>query len=99
MHSSLRCRLAAKVRFLSDDDDSVTHYVVVAGVVLATGTPMKNGRPQNLFPLLLAIQHPLGNDQVHTLVCWSSDIDLKLEFERRFCGARKTGFGWDCRGV
>lgn len=30
---------------------------------LLTGTPMKNGRPSQLFPLLAAIGHPLGRDQ------------------------------------
>jgi SNF2 family DNA or RNA helicase len=30
---------------------------------LLTGTPMKNGRPVQLFPLLAAIGHPLGRDQ------------------------------------
>jgi SNF2 family DNA or RNA helicase len=30
---------------------------------LLSGTPMKNGRPAQLFPLLAAIGHPLGADQ------------------------------------
>ena len=30
---------------------------------LLTGTPMKNGRPAQLFPLLAAIGHPLARDQ------------------------------------
>ncbi|MFO7629880.1 MAG: DEAD/DEAH box helicase [Prochlorococcaceae cyanobacterium] len=30
---------------------------------LLTGTPMKNGRPRQLFPLLAAIGHPLAADQ------------------------------------
>jgi len=30
---------------------------------LLTGTPMKNGRPVQLFPLLAAIGHPLAQDQ------------------------------------
>ncbi|MEB3263049.1 MAG: DEAD/DEAH box helicase, partial [Synechococcus sp.] len=30
---------------------------------LLTGTPMKNGRPAQLFPLLAAIGHPLAQDQ------------------------------------
>ncbi len=30
---------------------------------LLTGTPMKNGRPLQLFPLLAAIGHPLAQDQ------------------------------------
>ncbi|MCT0199146.1 DEAD/DEAH box helicase [Synechococcus sp. CS-1325] len=38
---------------------------------LLTGTPMKNGRPSQLFPLLAAIGHPLGRDQ--------------QGFEQRYC--------------
>ena len=30
---------------------------------LLSGTPMKNGRPSQLYPLLAAIGHPLGRDQ------------------------------------
>jgi len=30
---------------------------------LLTGTPMKNGRPDQLYPLLAAIDHPLARDQ------------------------------------
>lgn len=33
------------------------------GVLLLTGTPMKNGKPSNLFPLLKAVKHPLGRHQ------------------------------------
>jgi SNF2 family DNA or RNA helicase len=38
---------------------------------LLSGTPMKNGRPVQLFPLLAAIGHPLGRDQ--------------RAFEERYC--------------
>lgn len=38
---------------------------------LLTGTPMKNGRPDQLFPLLAAIGHPLGRD--------------RRAFEERYC--------------
>jgi hypothetical protein len=38
---------------------------------LLTGTPMKNGRPAQLFPLLAAIGHPLGRD--------------RFRFEERYC--------------
>ena len=34
------------------------------GVLLLTGTPMKNGRPSNLFPLLQAVKHPFGDNQI-----------------------------------
>lgn len=33
------------------------------GVLLLTGTPMKNGKPSNLFPLLKAVRHPFGDNQ------------------------------------
>ncbi len=38
---------------------------------LLTGTPMKNGRPAQLFPLLAAIDHPLARD--------------RTAFEEQFC--------------
>ena len=38
---------------------------------MLTGTPMKNGRPSQLFPLLAAIDHPIARDQ--------------RQFEERFC--------------
>ena len=56
---------------------------------LLTGTPMKNGRPVQLFPLLAAIGHPLAADQRH--------------FEERYCqghwreqGGRRT---WQASGA
>ncbi|KAL9181808.1 hypothetical protein ACHAXT_012151 [Thalassiosira profunda] len=33
------------------------------GVLLLSGTPMKNGKPSNLFPLLKAVRHPFGDEQ------------------------------------
>ncbi|MFN9933437.1 MAG: SNF2-related protein [Cyanobacteriota bacterium] len=58
-------------------------------VWLLTGTPLRNGRPVQLFPLLAAIGHPLGHDpQV---------------FEERYCqghwrerGGRRV---WEARGA
>ncbi len=47
-------------------------------VYMLTGTPLKNGRPVNLFPLLLAARHPLA--------------DSKTDFEARFCGATVRRF-------
>lgn len=43
------------------------------GAWLLTGTPIKNGRPINLFPLLLATNHPLAQD--------------KWAYHRRYCDA------------
>lgn len=33
--------------------------------ILLTGTPLKNGDPMNLFPLLVMMQHDLGRDKGH----------------------------------
>jgi len=62
-------------------------------VFLLTGTPMRNGRPSNLFTLLKACDHPLGKD--------------KKEYETRYCGGRYNVMGgaefdgknvkWECR--
>jgi hypothetical protein len=61
-------------------------HVKCKGCILSTGTPMKNGRPSNLFPLLAAIRHPIARN--------------KIEFEKRYCNARKTKFClWDITGA
>lgn len=56
---------------------------------LLTGTPMKNGRPAQLFPLLAAIGHPLGQDQ--------------RAFEERYCGGHWREQGgrriWQAQGA
>jgi SWI/SNF-related matrix-associated actin-dependent regulator 1 of chromatin subfamily A len=60
---------------------------VVAGaerIYLLTGTPLTS-KPLDLFPLLQAIGHPLGDD-LHA-------------FAVRYCAAFYTGFGWDMRGA
>ena len=55
-------------------------------LVLATGTPLKNARPSNLYPLLKAAKHPLAADQ--------------RGYEVRYCAARKTRFNpWDVSGA
>ena len=59
------------------------------GVLLLTGTPMKNGKPANLFPLLRAVKHPFGDNQ--------------KAYERHFCDGREKPFGrgrvvWDANG-
>lgn len=55
-------------------------------VFALTGTPIKNGRPTNLFPLLVATQHPLGKD--------------RRKFERRYCNAGPTRWTkWDVTGA
>lgn len=56
------------------------------GLIHLTGTPMKNGRPSNLFPLLKACDHRLS---VH-----------RSDYEKRYCGAYLNGFGgWDNTGA
>ena len=59
------------------------------GVLLLTGTPMKNGKPGNLFPLLKAVRHPLGRHQ--------------KAFEAHFCNGMLKNFGrgpqWDATGA
>ena len=55
-------------------------------VVAITGTPLKNGRPSNLFALLCAIKHPLALS--------------KKEYEKTYCNAHPTRFSkWDCTGA
>lgn len=59
------------------------------GVLLLTGTPMKNGKPGNLFPLLKAVRHPLGRHQ--------------KAYEAHFCNGMLKNFGrgpqWDASGA
>lgn len=51
-----------------------------------TGTPIKNGRPAGLFPLLVATKHPLAKDKKH--------------FEIRYCNAGPTRWSpWDVTGA
>ena len=41
------------------------------GKFLLTGTPIKNGRPINLYPLLLLLRHPLTSN--------------KRDYEKNYC--------------
>lgn len=51
-----------------------------------TGTPIKNGRPVNLYPLLKACNHPLAAN--------------KSAYEKRYCAAKETRFTkWDVSGA
>lgn len=57
----------------------------VASIPL-TGTPIKNGRPANLYPLLKAVRHELAEN--------------RKEYERVFCAAGATRFSrWDASGA
>jgi SNF2 family DNA or RNA helicase len=65
---------------------ALCQHKACAGCILATGTPMKNGRPCNLLPLLIAIRHPIANN--------------RIEFEKRYCNARRTRYcAWDITGA
>lgn len=56
---------------------------------LLTGTPIKNGRPINLFPLLQAAEHPLAAD--------------KWEYQKYYCNGHHKSIGkktiWDTTGA
>jgi hypothetical protein len=58
------------------------------GVLMLTGTPMKNGKPLNLFPLLRAARHPFGEHQ--------------KAYEKHFCSGHDKRLGgrivWDANG-
>ncbi|MFN7228308.1 MAG: SNF2-related protein [Synechococcaceae cyanobacterium] len=60
--------LAARTRALL----RLARHPRVRAIWLLTGTPMKNGRPAQLLPLLAAIGHPLAQDQ--------------RRFEELYCG-------------
>lgn len=57
---------------------------------LLTGTPIKNGRPINLYPLLLAVDHPLAVN--------------KWDYQKHYCNAHHKSVGysktvWDNTGA
>lgn len=58
-----------------------------------TGTPMRNGRPAEAFPLLYAIRHEFAAK--------TGDVAKdKRAYEAKFCGARQTRFSqWDITGA
>ena len=56
------------------------------GVFLLTGTPLKNGRPVNLFPLLKAVRHELAED--------------RSKYEVYYCDGHATRWTrWDVSGA
>lgn len=61
----------------------------IRAVWLLTGTPIKNGRPIQLLPLLMAIGHPLARD--------------RRAYEELFCNGHWRQAGsrmvWDCQGA
>jgi hypothetical protein len=54
------------------------------GSLMLSGTPMKNGKPKNLFPLLKAVKHPFGRNQ--------------KAYETHFCDGKQMQYG-RARGV
>ena len=51
-----------------------------------TGTPLKNGRPANLYPLLVAVRHEIARD--------------RRAYEVRYCAAGPTRWSpWDATGA
>lgn len=64
---------------LAGDDNCKAAYML-------TGTPMKNGRPANLYPLLKAVEADIAKD--------------KKGYEKRYCNAGPTRFNpWDTTGA
>lgn len=60
------------------------------GALLLTGTPLKNGRPTNLFPLLKAVRHPLAK-------CQQSYEEYFCEGQHRHVGRDKPV--WQASGA
>jgi len=57
-----------------------------SAVFAITGTPMKNGRPINLMPLLMACKHETVKDKTY--------------YQIHYCGAKRTRWSkWDCNGA
>lgn len=70
-------------------------------VIAATGTPSKNGRPSNIYPLLLACKHPLVYAEMSDGTPAEDQIKkLRLNFEKRYCAATSTEYSeWDVTGA
>ena len=76
-----RSQRTEKMKVLTSHDNC-------AGFLPMTGTPLRNGKPVNLYPILHMIRHPL------TQIPYA-----KSEYEKRYCGAYKSNFCWDCSGA
>ncbi|MGL4376195.1 MAG: DEAD/DEAH box helicase [Microcoleaceae cyanobacterium] len=67
----------------------LAHSENCLAVWMLTGTPIKNGRPINLYPLLLAANHPL--------------VANKLDYQVKYCNAHHKSIGkktvWDTTGA
>ena len=78
-HAAQNLKSQRTKRFLDLADQAISVFPL-------TGTPIKNGRPANLFPLLLATKHDLARD--------------RKRYEIRFCAAKATKWSrWDTTGA
>jgi SNF2 family DNA or RNA helicase len=57
------------------------------GCLLLTGTPMKNGKPKNIYPLLRGVRHPMTMMQ-------ETAADNQMEFEQYFCNGQYKIINW-----
>lgn len=77
-----RSQRSQKFKELAESENCLTAW-------LLTGTPIKNGRPINLYPLLAITKHPLAEDR------W--------EYQRHYCNGHKKWIGkksvWDNSGA
>lgn len=68
---------------------ALSHHENCLATWLLTGTPIKNGSPINLYPLLMAVDHPMAKD--------------KWEYQRRYCNGHRKYIGsksvWDASGA
>lgn len=65
--------------------ETVTTGTECLSVYLLSGTPIKNGRPHNLLPLLQTINHGLA-------------VNVK-NYLFTYCGPKNNGFGWTFDGA
>lgn len=64
---------------------SLCEHKNCVGTLLLTGTPMVNGRPAELMPMLRMLDHPVARNQ--------------KQYERRYCDAHHNGFAYDKNGA
>ena len=80
-HSIQSLGSARTKRFLA-----LAEHELCKGCYPMTGTPMANGRPMNMFPLLVAVRAEVAKD--------------RKRFEKRYCAGGRNSFGrWDAAGA
>lgn len=76
---SLKAIRTQKLLSLTNDDNCIS-------LIGLTGTPMNNGKPMNLYPLLKMINHPIAAN--------------KSAYDVRYCDAKSTHFcKWNTSGA